>query len=130
MATRHEVLFQRYVEALSDARQAAQQWWDALQRREELRLGDAAEARRRIRQRWPCGAAAHPRVIAVLRDYFFACLALNEQLAAQPVPGEEEVYPQTFLTEWLLDGRHDHLALFLADLSYWPIGMDFDGNYT
>ena len=136
MVTRQEQLFDSYVEDLSAAKSASEDWWRDLLDAETSALGDRDEAIRQVRRRWRRGPASHPRVIAVIRKYFMECQRLNEFLESDDFDPDdernqyEEIYPQIFLTEWLLDGKNDELGEFIADLPYWPIGMNEDGDYV
>lgn len=82
-----------------------------------------------LKRRWPIGPTAHPYVIAVLRKFFLACEALNDEFADSG-DEDEEVYPHAFVSEWLLDEETDDLADFVSDLTYWPIGLDSDGDFV
>lgn len=122
MPTAHEKLFEEYLEELSRAKGIARAWWDGLIDRETKRRGDENEAITSIRRRWPLGAASHPVVIAVLRKYYLACNALNENLARSG-RNDEEVYPNHFVADWLINDDTLELAEFVSILSYWPIGL-------
>lgn len=112
----HEELFAKYVEELREARVLAETWWKGLLNSAE---GSAAA---KIRRRWSLGPASHPLVLAVLRKYYLECEALNQE-----VPDDEES-PMLFVTEWLLDEDTEELAEFIADLTFWPIGVADDGS--
>lgn len=114
--TAHEELFAKYVEELREAVGFAEAWWKTLR--------DSADdsTTSKIRERWPVGPAAHPRVLAVVRKYYLKCDALN-----QDAPDDEES-PMLFVTEWLLEEDTEELAEFVADLTYWPIGVAGDGS--
>ncbi|MHC4469335.1 MAG: hypothetical protein ACYTDY_00765 [Planctomycetota bacterium] len=127
--TRREELFAEYVDALDKAKNAAEEWWKRLVEKEAAQAGDSASALARVRRRWPLGPAAHPYIIATIRKYYLACEALNEELAASNPGGEEEdVYPNLFVSEWLLDEDTEELADFISVLTYWPIGLGSDGS--
>jgi hypothetical protein len=120
--TPHEKLFEHYVEDLTAAKVVAELWWDRLTAAEEA-TGDPKQAADNLRRRWPYGPAAHPKVIAVLRRYYLACVGLNNELGE-----DDEVYPDNFTTEWLMDNDTSPLGDFIADLPYWPIGLDENVN--
>src|SRR5689334_22133247 len=138
----HEKLFAAYVKELRLVKGEVDAWWSALLDAEAQRVGDRAQAQRELELRWPAGAAAHPRMIAVNRKYYLACNALNERLADEDEDevddsddgdedndeGEREVEPVVFMSEWLLDGKNMDLVKFLGRLSYWPIGFDDEGD--
>jgi hypothetical protein len=120
--TRYDALFGDYVRDLRSAHRSARAWWADLIRK---------DGETEVRRRWPAGPAAHPRIIAVLRKYWFACEALNREVeAGKGRKDEEEVYPFVFLGEQLLDGKNDELGEFLDDLKYWPLGLDAEDNYV
>jgi hypothetical protein len=159
--TRHEQLFEQYVEALQEAKKFAERWWMELVENELSIAGVLEEADKRLMRRWPNGPASHPRVLAVVRKYWLACNELNELIAQETYPGkaepesvyvlapesapeedeeqsaeetedqeEAEVDPHIFVLEWLMDDDHDDLAEFLSSLTYWPVGLARDDQYT
>ena len=73
----YQALLERYLKDLRLARDAALAWWDDLLVRELAIVGNRAEAMFRIQMRWPCGPASHPRVIAVFRQYYLECEAIE-----------------------------------------------------
>jgi hypothetical protein len=145
MSTRHSELFKKYVDDLKQVKVQVDAWWNHLLEEEESRAG--------VRQRWPNGPGVHPRVIAVLRQYYFACEELNLQIdrenesrarkreetspvlaldAGDEEPEEEEmeesVNPSVFLTDGLVTPATEDLATFLAGVTYWPIGLNEQGQ--
>ena len=132
MDERYEGLFVEYAEELADAKRFVEQWWAELIRRETAQIGSTAEAMERIRRRWPLGPAAHPYVVAVLRKYWFACARISEEVTAAVDLDDDggTVPPPVFLCEFLLDGEHEKLAVFIAPLNYWPIGRLDDGEWA
>lgn len=150
--TRHEELLDQYARELRSAKARAERWWATLRS-----TGSGSE--RSLTERWPDGPASHPWVLAVIRKYWFRCEALNQQVIQEESTGQEvlereyvvateeeedetrpqagdddetedEVYPQIFVLEWLMTPENDDLATFLGALTYWPIGLDKDDNYT
>jgi hypothetical protein len=81
MRPAHQQLLEEYVEALRSAKGAAEEWWKALLTSETEKAENRDHALQSLKQRWPYGTAAHPRVLAVIRKYYFACEALNNRLA-------------------------------------------------
>jgi len=126
MPTPHERLLEEYAKALRAAKDAAEEWWKALLASETTKTGDREEALRNVEQRWPYGPAAHPRVLAVIRKYYFACEALNDRLAETKNPAEE--YPHVFVTDMLMEDGTDDLGNFVYGLPGLPIGIDPDGD--
>jgi hypothetical protein len=150
---RHARLLEQYAEDLRKAKAFAEAWWGELIDKETRAVGDTEEALTRVRRRWRVGPAAHPRVIAVIRRYYFACDALNLEIARErsepsvvevephTLPGEEghetadstaeaeqEIPPKVFLGEMLLKDDTNDLGLFINGLIYVPIGIDLRGN--
>jgi hypothetical protein len=70
--------------------------------------------------------AAHPRILALIRDYYFACQRLNAQKEAAGV--DEFVEPDDFVFSHLETKRFYKLWESLCDLVYFPIGTDRDGK--
>jgi hypothetical protein len=126
MRAAHQKLLGEYVEALRSAKEASEEWWDALLASEARTSTDPEHALRKVRQRWPYGPVAHPRVLAVIRQYYFACEALNERLAKTKNPAEE--YPYLFVTEMLMEDGTADLGDFVDELPGLPIGVDEDGD--
>jgi len=160
---RHAQLFAQYVEELKNVKKFADLWWDSLIETEAQTTEDHEEAVQRVQRRWRAGPAAHPRVIAVIRKYYFECERLNEEISEaveqdsedleseEPhrLPGEEDyededdededdegddneddevINPSVFLGEFLVSPETEALAEFVSTLTYWPIGMDLEGN--
>lgn len=67
-----------YVAALRPRVAEALQWWDERcgYPHTEQRPFDAKSP---FHRRWPAGPAAHPRVLALLREYWFKVIELNER---------------------------------------------------
>lgn len=94
------------MEELAEAKAYAEFWWSGLRASEAARAGDTSEALARLRRRWPCGAASHPRVLAVIRKYWLLCEALNRRIVAASsskpeAPEEHDFDPE--LTDGALD---------------------------
>ena len=126
MPTPHERLLEEYAESLRAAKAAVEEWWEALLVAETSKAGNREQALHNIQERWPYGPAAHPRVLAVIRKYYFACDALNDRLADTKHPAEE--YPHVFVTDMLMEDGTDDLGYFVYGLPGLPIGVDGDGD--
>lgn len=122
----HQELLEEYAESLRAAKEAAEEWWEALLSSETRKTRDREQAVRNVKQRWPYGPAAHPRVLAVIRKYYFACEALNDRLAKTKDPSEE--YPHVFVTDMLMEEGTQDLGDFVDTLPGLPIGVDSDGD--
>jgi hypothetical protein len=70
--------------------------------------------------------AAHPRIIALIRQYYFACDRLNEQKKAAGV--DEFATPDDFVFSHLETKKYYKLWESLCELAYWPIGIDREGK--
>ena len=131
MATIYDELFQAYVAALREVKAEVETWWRSLLDRTAARLEDPLRAETVVRKRWPLGPVAHPRVIAVYRDFYFRCEAVSTARRKIADPEDDEVVPpELFLTEWLLDEDHEDLAEFLGGLPFAPIGMSHEGSFV
>jgi hypothetical protein len=120
----HRALFDRYVEALDEARETASAWWEALIEVETERTNDRDEAIATVGERHPGGPVAHKFVIAALRQTWLACQELNRGL-----PPINRVRPVELVLSWLLHQRREDLAEFLGGLVYWPLGLDKQGTW-
>jgi hypothetical protein len=72
-------------------------------------------------------AAAHPRVLGVVIEYFFRCIKLNQDIEEQG--GTDEVEPLVFVHE-MLSGTHQDLWRALAELPYLPPGLDREDEWV
>lgn len=126
MPTPHQKLFDEYVDSLRLAKDDAERWWEALITEEARQSKNSRQAIRNVKQRWPYGPAAHPRVLAVIRKYYFACLALNERLARTADAAEES--PNIFVTDMLMEDETEDLGDFVSVLPGLPVGVDSDGD--
>ena len=126
MPTPHQELLEEYVDSLRAAKDAAEEWWEALLASETRKTRDREQAVLNVKQRWPYGPVAHPRVLAVIRKYYFACQALNDRLAKTKDAAEES--PNVFVTEMLMEDETDDLGDFVDVLPGLPIGVDSDGD--
>jgi hypothetical protein len=144
--SRHDELFQQYVEELQENKSAAIAWWDDLLVRETARAGgDRDEALKRRERRWPFGPASHPFIIRVYRKYFLLCEELNVRIESErtarvqprgedeanwgqderrPTAVRESAVPGWVLLVDMLWGRHDDLAQFLEGLVFKPVATD------
>jgi len=46
------------------------------------------------------------------------------------VTQDQKVAPEELVLAWLIYANHLELAEFLADLPFWPIGLDQKGNWV
>lgn len=122
-------LFDAYVEELRAAKEYVDDWWRRLIEREIKVDGDDDAALERVELRWPTGPVAHPRVIEIYRRYFFSAQELIDAAfdagGIPPFP-----HPTAFLVEKLDMPETRDLALFMARLSYSPIGQDDGGDFV
>ena len=122
----HQALFKQYVKDLKAAKADSEDWWESLIDTEEERVGDREQALENVNQRRPTGLMSLGASDAVVREYWLKCDALNRK-TKNP---EEQVAPEDFILRWLMDNRLDALAEFMAEMPYWPIGMDEEGNWV
>ena len=142
-------MFDQYVVELRAAHAEALAWWERLIEKETARTGDRLRAENTLRLRWPMGATAYPRVIAVFRKYFLACTEINNEFweatedlddDASPLDGslwgvEDDVdddeslieQPRVVLFERLED-VDETLARFMDNMVFIPVGADGDGR--
>jgi hypothetical protein len=146
-------LHYQYAEELRRAADEVQMWWDALVADTVETTGSRVAAAAVLERRWPAGPSAHPRVLAVIIKYYLACEALNERLRAeqrsapQRLPAftredvdesldlENEEYdapvpPGVFVGEMLASKDTRDLARIVAQLKYWPVGVDDTGQFV
>ncbi|KXU83315.1 hypothetical protein CI15_29935 [Paraburkholderia monticola] len=135
-------LFERYVRDMRDAREDALEWWQQLANRELAITGDAATVECNLKQRWPCGPVSFPRVVAVFRQYFLECEALEPPVATlgkepcsesdwgveddntnESLPSE----PRQLLIEHLISADEE-LGRFMRFFVFIPIGHDASGR--
>src|ERR1700730_7610672 len=88
--TRHETLVQEYASELRAAKARAETWWAELTRQVRTQAGNKKLADQIMRSRWPDGPASHPFVLAVIRKYWLACEALNEQIEREEESEDEK----------------------------------------
>ncbi|RKH20222.1 hypothetical protein D7X74_04590 [Corallococcus sp. CA047B] len=135
----YDSLFRNYLEELRTARDEAMRWWDSLV---QFAGEDPESAYAQVRLRWPAGPVSYPRIIAVYRNYYLACVALNEELestrqsSSRPSAGWGEddeddapgIIPPVRL---LLDGLEPadpELSRFMEGFVFSPIGLDVNGR--
>jgi hypothetical protein len=121
----HAALHTEYVRDLRKAKQWAESWWQSVIKTETTRAENAAAAERQVRARFPGRPVGHGSVIAALRKYWLACDSINETS-----PPDEWMAAEEFLLGTLVGSPDQDLAEFLADLQYWPIGMDANGRWV
>lgn len=123
---RHRALFRRYLVELSEAKELAEDWWSALiDAEEEDRTGDREQAVKNVELRRPVGPVGHGAVIEVVRRFWLECAALNRE-----VDETDRVAPEEFVLGWLLGPEYQELAKFLSNLPFWPMGLDWEGNWV
>jgi len=122
---RHRSMFDEYVEEVDYVAAIALEWWNKTL---AARSSGATNKRAAFRDAWrsrPAGPASYPGLVALVRDFWLTCHALNQE-----VDEGERVPPWTFLLAWLRDAGHDEAVRVLACMPYWPIGLDEDGNWV
>jgi len=112
----HDELYSQFAAEIRSLIPIAQAW-------HESRIADARRFGRLPRHFGP--PASHPRVIEVLRRYYFACDRLNREI--EDKGGGEWIGPAVFLLEDQ-GGRFRDVWAFVTELPFLPIGYDQDGN--
>ena len=122
-AIAHEELLRQYVRCLDWALAKAEEF-AALERASlERQLGgDVARAEEVMQESQPL-PALNPYVLGAIREYWLACVRLNEQ------DSKHAVEPSEFVSTWLRRVRPD-LAEAISQLPYWPIGQDEKGRWV
>lgn len=124
-SSRHYALFDQYLTELREAKELAEDWWEALiDAEEEDRTGDRDQAIANVEGRRSVGPVAHGAVVEVVRKFWVECAALNRQVGET-----ERVAPEEFVLGWLMN-EYQEFAAFLSDLPFWPIGLDWEGNWV
>jgi hypothetical protein len=124
MGPDHKRLFDQFVQELTAVKTVAATAFENDVQREVSTGRPRADAEQTVRRRRG-PPAAHPRVLAVVRKYYFVCHDLNEQKEAAGV--DEFVTPIDFVNEHLM-GKYEDLWEFLSELVYLPIGVNQAGK--
>lgn len=115
----HRQLRNEYIDALRAVAPAIVRWWTDHCPYSWTDPVPAAQMTD-FHRRWPAGPAAHPRIVALFRQYYFAVCELNERTAVFERPMDllvndlEAVAPDLFE---IMQGFH-----------FVPIGMTLDGQ--
>ncbi|MBC7604111.1 MAG: hypothetical protein H7255_15815 [Ramlibacter sp.] len=118
-------LHREYMAELEDSVGEAQAWWDGLIDHGMKRNRTSRErAERDALAEAPIGPAMHGRVLAAVRRFWLRCDALNRKR-----PVAERVPPEQFVLGWLIDAQSAHVAV-LGRYTYFPVGLDADGNWV
>ncbi|PTL84971.1 hypothetical protein [Vitiosangium sp. GDMCC 1.1324] len=110
-----------YIDALRGAVPAIVRWWNdhcPYSWTEPV----PTEAMTDFHRRWPAGPAAHPRVIAIFRQYYFALQELNDRTAFV-----SRVQPIDLLVNDLTTVAPDLFEL-MQGFVYIPIAFNPDGE--
>src|SRR5580765_6830950 len=92
-SARHRKLFNAYVKDINKQIPPTLEWWSELA--DEAREGGDEMSAWRTR---PAGPASDPCFISLVRKYWLACAALNDE-----TPEPEAVAPEVLLLKWLVD---------------------------
>jgi hypothetical protein len=151
MGPRYRHLLDDYANELRSVKDEVTGWWENLLTQTTAKLGDRMAAETDLKRRWPVGPVAHPRILAIIRKYYFACDQLNKEIYAtwtiepdqivphhtaneieQAEPDDETedqpVNPVFLVGEALVSPATMALAVSILKLPYWPVGMDESGN--
>lgn len=121
----HRTLFSAYLERLRpQVERVAANWQEAMSY-QTGRLGSPEAARDFLIQEYPAGPAADMQFVAVIREFWLACDALNREL-----PAEDAVDPPKLLLGWLIEAGENLCVEVVASQPYWPVGMTLGGEWT
>lgn len=121
----HRQLFSEYLEGLTTVYSITEQWWSGLidaQARENSSERDTAMRMAFLRR--VAGPASDPQFVAVIREFWLRCVALNASLAEG-----DKVPPQVLLLGWLVEAEQNDFVRLVTCMPYWPIGLDAMGNW-
>ena len=125
-AETHLRLFARYQADLKRTVNEAIYAWSrrisAMQERQGISQKQAVDAAYDVHLGGPAGSR---HIIWVVRKYWLACEAANQGL-----PQKQWVPPEVFLIGWLLGHEYEEEVEVLAQLPFWPIGLDRSGNWV
>lgn len=124
LSQQHKLLFQQYVQRLSEAVINAVSWWNRLV---DIRMKRGEAKQIAIRENYllrPAGPASYPEIIGVVRKFWLECDQLNSALSPN-----QRIPPEVFLLKLLEVKRLNMLIAVLSGMPYWPIGLDRDGNW-
>jgi hypothetical protein len=123
-ASAFQGLFDEYRNRLWAAHLIAVPWWEATIHAQQ-QLGKSREEAVDISfDKRIAGAAAHPLIVNVLREFWLRSVELND---AYP---DRRVAPETLLLQWLFDAGEADLVAVVAGMPYWPVGIDETGKWV
>ena len=120
----HRKLYAKYRKELKKVLAEAIEWWDGRTEVLTEELGSAKRARLENWREFPAGPVSDPYTVAVLRKTWLACDALNAGGASPPVA------PEALLLGWVVEEGDMQTAEILSGMPYWPIGLDYAGNWV
>jgi hypothetical protein len=124
-APAHLRMFDAYVRDIKRAvDEAVYSWSFRIREMQEERGMNQAQAVDQAYNNFLAGPAGSPYVIWAVRKYWLACEAINKDL-----PIDRRVPPEVFLMSWLLGHEHQEEVQVLAQLPFWPLGMNGEGNW-
>ena len=119
-----QALYDQYRERLWAAHLTAVPWWEDTIRAQQHLGRSRADAIDISFDKRIAGAAAHPSIVYVLREFWLRCVDL---CSAYP---DRQVAPETLLLQWLADAGESDLVAVVSCMPYWPIGMDENGKWV
>lgn len=121
----HRQLFDEYLQGLNEVYPIAEKWWASLIDAQARENGEARDTAMRMAfLRRVAGPAADPQFVALIREFWLRCVALNASLAE-----EEKVPPQELLLGWLVQLEKNDFVRLVTCMPYWPVGIDKQGNW-
>ncbi|RRH97420.1 hypothetical protein EH240_20890 [Mesorhizobium tamadayense] len=144
MNRRYQELQDTYLAELRSILPPILSWWKEHAVRPPAEMGTGGN-RNDFERRWPLGPVAHPRVLAVLRTYYLAVLALNREFETLRPPqdttpresdwgidDEEADVPFVLPIDLLvndLESIAPDLYEIMSNLVFVPVGLAPDGEY-
>jgi hypothetical protein len=117
--------FEQYLVELRRSNGRAEQWFNGLVMGIMERTGKSRdEAIRAALASSPVAPTSHTAVIGTIRTYWLRCAQLNST-----VPRAMRVPPEQFVLGWLIEASADDLVTLLSRLTYFPVGLDKNGQW-
>jgi hypothetical protein len=117
-------LFEHYREGYQYLRPHCLRWWRGLIASAHEDGMSREEAVRAAYDSHPAGPASAPEFVWLVRHHWLLCDEINRGLAL-----EQRAAPQDVLLQWLIDVGDDDAVELATAMTYWPIGLDAQGQW-